>query len=129
MKDTLEKIKQVLAKNKHVVFGYLFGSKVKGFAGIKSDWDVAVYFNVEYLKDWSRFWLEAEIEKEIKEEAQVTVLNVVEEPVFVFEIISEGIVIIDKNLEARILFESSMLRWYHDWDYFLKRHRASILQK
>ncbi|MBI4653667.1 MAG: nucleotidyltransferase domain-containing protein [Nitrospirae bacterium] len=129
MKDTLEKIRHILVKNKCVVFGYLFGSRVKGFAGIKSDWDVAVYFDVKCLKDWSRFYLEAEIEREIKEEVQVTVLNTVEEPVFAFEIINDGMVIADKDTEARILFESSMLRRHHDWDYFLKRHRALIPQK
>jgi len=124
MKDTLEKIRGVLVKNKCVVFGYLFGSRVKGYADIKSDWDIAVYLNAKCLKDWSRFYLEAEIEREIKEEVQVTVLNVVEDTVFVFEVISEGIVLRDKNPEKRILFESSALRQYHDWNYFLDRHRA-----
>jgi len=122
MKEQLDKIKKILERNKLIIFGYLFGSRIKGLAGVKSDWDIAVYFNMKALKDWSRFWLEAEIEKEIKEKVQVTVLNVIKDPVFAFEIISEGIVIIDKNPEARIPFEASMLREYHDWRYFLKRH-------
>ena len=126
MKHTLEKIKKVLLENKCVVFGYLFGSRIKGYADIRSDWDIAVYFEVECLKDWSRFYLEAEIEKEIKEEVQITVLNTVEEPVFAFEIVSEGLVIVDKDTEARILFESSMLRRYHDWNYFLERQLSKI---
>ena len=124
MKNSLDKIKNVLRKNKLVAFGYLFGSRAKGLAGAKSDWDVAVYFDVKGLKDWSRFWLEAEIEKEINENVQVTVLNVIEDPVFAFEIIKEGMVIVDKNPEARTLFESSVLRTYHDWNFFLERHMA-----
>ena len=124
MKDSLDKIRNILRKNKLVSFGYLFGSRVKGLAGTKSDWDVAVYFDVKGLKDWSRFWLEAEIERELKEEAQVTVLNVIEDPVFAFEIIKEGMVIVDKNPAARALFESSILRTYHDWNFFLERHMA-----
>lgn len=126
MKNTLDKIEQILAKDKRVVFGYLFGSRVKGYADAKSDWDIAVCFNAKCLKDWSRFYLEAEIEREIKEEVQVTVLNSVDDPVFLFEIISSGIVIADKDARKRILFESIMLRRYHDWNYFLDRHRASM---
>lgn len=124
MKDTLDKIRDVLAKNKCAVFGYLFGSRAKGYADIKSDWDIAVYLNTKCLKDWSRFYIEAEIEREIREEVQVTVLNVIEDTVFVFEVIKEGIVLLDKNPEKRILFESSALRQYHDWNYFLDRHRT-----
>lgn len=124
MRDTFQKIKAILAKNKCVVFGYLFGSRVKGHADIKSDWDIALYFYPKCLKDWSRFYLEAEIEKEIKEEVQVTVLNVVEDPVFIFEVINNGIVLLDNDPETRILFESSALRRYHDWNYFLDRHRT-----
>jgi len=129
MKDTLEKIKQVLAKDERVVFSYLFGSRIKGYADIKSDWDIAVYFYPKYLKDWSRFYLEAEIEREIKEKVQVTVLNVVENPLFIFEIINDGIVILDKDTDARTLFESSALRQYHDWNYFLDRHTTLTSSK
>ncbi len=124
MKKPLYKIKQILEENKLVVFCYLFGSRAKGLAGVKSDWDIAVYFDMKGLKDWSRFWLEAEIERGIKEDVQVTVLNIIEYPVLAFEIISEGTVIVDRNTEARTLFEASMLRWFHDWNYFLKRHMA-----
>lgn len=124
MKDPLDKIKEVIKKNKNIAFCYLFGSRAKGFAGAESDWDLAVYFDVKELKRWSRFWLEAEIEREINKNVQVIVLNTIENPVFGFEIISCGNVIVDKNPEARILFETSVLRSYHDWNYFLERHMA-----
>lgn len=126
MEDRIDRIRQVLEKNRLIVFAYLFGSRARGLAGIKSDWDVAVYFDVKALKDWSRFWLEAEIEREIKEEVQITVLNVIEEPVFAFEVIREGIVLVDRNPEERTLFEARVLRWYQDWNYYLKRHGAAI---
>ena len=126
MEDRIDRIRQVLEKNRLILFAYLFGSRARGLAGIKSDWDVAVYFDVKALKDWSRFWLEAEIEREIKEEVQITVLNVIEEPVFAFEVIREGIVLVDRNPEERTLFEARVLRWYQDWSYYLKRHGAAI---
>lgn len=122
MTNPLDRIRKVLKKDESVIFAYLFGSRTKGLAGEGSDWDVAIYFDKEALKDWSRFWIEAEMEREIKEKVQVTVLNNIEDPVFAFEIISGGAPIIEKNAEARILFEAAVLRRYHDWCYYLKRH-------
>lgn len=122
MNSQIDRIRQVLEKNKLVLFAYLFGSRARGLAGMESDWDVAVYFDTEALKDWSRFWLEAEIEKGIKETVQVTVLNAIEDPVFAFEIISDGIPLVERNPEARTLFEADVLRRYYDWSYYLKRH-------
>lgn len=122
MNSRIDRIRQVLEKNKFVLFAYLFGSRAKGLAGIRSDWDIAVYFDTEALKDWSRFWLEAEIEKEIKETVQVAVLNAIEDPVFAFEIISSGILLLERDPEVRTLFEAGVLRRYHDWGYYLKRH-------
>lgn len=124
MTNPSDRIRKVLEKDESVIFAYLFGSRAKGLSGEGSDWDVAIYFDKEALKDWSRFWLEAEIEREIKETAQVTVLNTIEDPVFAFEIINKGMLLLERNPEARILFEANMLRRYYDWSYYLKRHRA-----
>jgi hypothetical protein len=35
--------------------------------------------------------------------------------------VSEGILLSDKNTEMRIDFENRVLRYYYDWQYFLKR--------
>ncbi len=60
MKNVLGKIETILKKNDCVVFGYLFGSRAKGYTDIKSDWDIAVYLKPKCLKDWSRFYIEAD---------------------------------------------------------------------
>ena len=52
---------------------------------------------------------------------QVTVLNNDLTPVFGFEIVKEGIVLLDRDENLRIDFESRILRQYYDWQYFLKR--------
>ncbi|MFN3396472.1 MAG: type VII toxin-antitoxin system MntA family adenylyltransferase antitoxin [Thermodesulfovibrionales bacterium] len=122
LRRVIDRIHQVLEKNKFIIFAYLFGSRAKGLEGWGSDWDIAVYFDTKALKYWSRFRLEAEIEKEIKETVQVTVLNTIEDPVFAFEIISSGILLVERDPEVRTLFEADVLRRYHDWSYYLKRH-------
>lgn len=120
-----KKISNILSANPLVIFSYIFGSRVKGYANGKSDWDIAVYLvrPSEEVSVWPAFELEAELSRALKENIQVTVLNDIDFPVFGFEIIKDGILIIDKNSSLRMEFENRILRQYHDWQYFLKRHK------
>lgn len=126
MTDNIENIKKILKVNPNVEFAYLFGSRAKDIAGKKSDWDIAIYFNKDpqSLPEWTVFYLEAEISREIREETQITALNNLDSPVFLFQIINDGILLLDNNPEKRIEFEAQVLKKYHDWHYFLKRHMS-----
>jgi len=62
----------ILKKSGLVEFAYLFGSRAKGRAGTRSDWDIAVYFKKDPrgLPDWTLFYMEAEISRIVGGEAQ-----------------------------------------------------------
>ena len=124
MTDEIKKITGILEK--WVNFAYLFGSRVKGTADQRSDWDIAAWFSQhpDNLPDWTVFQLEAEISAAIGSETQIIPLNNLDAPVLAFEIISSGLLILEKNPDARILYETTVLRRYHDWQYFLNRHMA-----
>jgi len=123
MTDKRKKISKILKGNPAIDFAYLFGSRVKALAGKRSDWDVAIYFKkeLENLPPWTVFYLEAEMAREIGEEVQITVLNNLDAPVLLFQIISNGLLLVDNNPERRVLFEAHVLKKYHDWHYFLRR--------
>jgi predicted nucleotidyltransferase len=116
-------IAQMLGKRSDIIFAYLFGSKVKGYANERSDWDIAVYFNTSIKQNgrWPAFQLEAELARIVKGPVQVIVLNTPLPPVFGFEIIKDGILLTDKHPNLRIDFEHRTLRHYHDWQYLLNR--------
>lgn len=126
MNQKLDKIKGILRTNSSVEFAYLFGSRAKGISGERSDWDIAIYFRKDprKLSKWTVFSLEAELSKAIGNEVQITVLNNLDSPVFLFQIINDGLLLVDSNPEKRILFEAQTLTKYHDWQYFLKRQMA-----
>ena len=126
MNQKLEKIKETLRTNSNVEFAYLFGSRAKGISGERSDWDIAIYFRKDprKLSKWTVFSLEAELSKEIGNEVQITVLNNLDSPVFLFQIINDGLLLVDSKPEKRILFEAQTLTKYHDWQHFLKRQMA-----
>ncbi|MDO8747242.1 MAG: nucleotidyltransferase domain-containing protein, partial [Thermodesulfovibrionales bacterium] len=95
MNQKIEKIKEILRANSGVEFAYLFGSRAKGISGERSDWDIAIYFrkDPQKLSKWTVFYLEAELSKEIGNEVQITVLNNLDSPVFLFQIINDGLLL------------------------------------
>ena len=123
MKKEKKAITEILSKRSDVLFAYLFGSNVKGYANSDSDWDIAVYFKQPLKQNgrWPEFELEADLSNAIGAEAQVIILNNSLPPVFGFEIIKHGSVFIDRNPNLRVDFENRILRHYYDWQYFLNR--------
>jgi predicted nucleotidyltransferase len=125
MKKEKRAMIDILNNRSDVVFAYLFGSKVKGYANDKSDWDIAIYIRDSIRENglWPAFELEAQLSRAVKATVQVTILNTPLPPVFAFEILKDGILLIDRDRN---------LRHYHDWQYFLKRqmkasqHRSRI---
>lgn len=126
MKEQIEKIKRLLKSNPYIEFAYLFGSQARMQADERSDWDIALYFNKDpkKLPAWTVFSLEAEISRELNKEAQIITLNGLEPPVLIFQIIKNGILLVDNNPEKRIIFEAQTLSKYHDYQYYLKRQMA-----
>ena len=127
MKQEKKAIVEVLAKRSDIIFAYLFGSKVKGYANERSDWDIAVYFRESMKQNnrWLEFELEAELSRAVGATVQVIVLNVPLPPVFGFEIIKDGVLLLDRAPNPRMDFENRILRHYHDWQYFLRRQMES----
>lgn len=123
VKDNILKASEIIRANPMVDFAYLFGSRAKNTAGERSDWDIAVHFNKDpqKLPRWTAFYLEAQISREIGGEVQITVLNNLDSPVFLFQIISDGLLLADNDTGKRIIFEANVLKRYHDWNYILKR--------
>ena len=126
LESEINKIKNLLANDERIVFAYIFGSRAKGIAGGRSDWDIAVYVAEEAGQTMPAtfpFYIEAEIAALLAtNDVQVVVLNGLESPLLGFEIIKDGILLVDKDEGKRIEFEARVLGQYHDWQYFLKRH-------
>ncbi len=57
MKEDIRRLIETLDSKSSVAFAYLFGSKVKGFANDRSDWDIAIYFSepLEEVGHWPAF--------------------------------------------------------------------------
>jgi len=120
-------IVEILSKRFNIVFAYFFGSKAKGYTNERGDWDIAVYLRelIKQNNNWPEFELEAELSRAVGATVQIIVLNVPLPPVFGFEIMKDGVVLLDRASNLGMDFENRTLRHYYDWQYFLKRQMDS----
>ncbi len=81
---------------------------------------------IKKLLKWSLFHLESEISRVVGSEVQITALNNLNLPLFLFQIINDGVILADNNTEKRILFEVRVFSKYHGWQYFLRRHMGQV---
>lgn len=128
----VESIKTVLSEDASISLAYLFGSRAKGETSDRADWDIAVYLAEDRLAEnpiWDRFKIEDRLSAALATDAvQVVVLNRLEDPLLGFEIIANGLLLVEKDENLRIAFEGSVLARWHDWQYFLDRHLGAERQ-
>ena len=107
----IEKVKQIVKKESNILFGYIFGSYAKGSFNSNSDIDIALYF-----KDNSfDYYLEIvhKIEKNIKTDVDLVVLNSAKNLYLLDDILKNSIVI--KDHPKRFDFE--VYKWHEIVDF------------
>ena len=108
----IEKIKSAIAEQDGVLFAYLFGSQARGKASERSYFDIAVYLSGEGKGSAAMrgFYIEAAITRLLgTDDIQVVVLNGLDSPLFGFEVIKDGVLLVDRNTAERIEFEARIL--------------------
>ena len=110
---TIEKVQKILARQPNVLTAYLFGSQAGGFASKKSDLDLAVV--VEDKRKLNEFDLLKLLNKvRFSRDLDISVVDRTSSPLFLFEIISGGKRIYEKNRERIVAFEARVLNFYYD---------------
>ena len=104
-------IKNYLANNNSVLFGYLFGSYAKNEQTLKSDVDIALYLKDTSLD--SKLQLNYELSKLLKKDVDLIVLNEIKNIYLLEDILTNGKVI--KDSDKRIDFE--LLKEHQILDY------------
>jgi len=109
-------LKEVLEKDEDVLFAYLYGSHVYGFAHLESDVDIALYLKHSDIKGF--------IEKEKKltsilvtelhtDKIDLRILNV--SPILLqYEILKEGIPILIRDESEKVDFETRVMNRFFE---------------
>jgi len=124
--DILEKIRRVLEPRSFVVFAYVFGSRVHGRYAVKNDVDVAIYTDEE--ASWRNLvdTLNA-LEDELKCRVDLVHLNTAP-PSLAYEVISTGVLALDKRPEQRVEYEVRVLKEYLDLKPRLEEYFKSLFK-
>lgn len=123
--DFVAKVREVLEKKSNILFAYIFGSRATSGYRDRSDIDVAIY--AENLLKWREF-IELALELEDYLGVRVDLVDLRTAPLLLaYEVISNGIVIIDRSREKRVEFETKILKEYLDLKPRLERYYSEIL--
>jgi len=125
LNDVLERVRKVLEPRMFVVFAYVFGSRVHGRYSLKNDVDVAIY--TEKHASWRDLvdTLNA-LEDELKCRVDLVHLNTA--PLtLAYEVISTGVLVLDRKPEERVEYEVRVLKEYLDLKPRLEEYLRSLL--
>ena len=126
---TITKLRKSFAEKSEILSAYIFGSQVGGFALPKSDLDLAVFVSDREKiseREIGRLLEEAKID--IHLEPDVSCVDLASPPLFLYQIIKNGVCIYEKDSRQRIDLEAKILDIYFDNQY-LRNVYHHYLQK
>lgn len=125
MNFNLPQLQQALADEESVWFAYLFGSVATGKTTPLSDVDIAVFPSRKLTLD-DRLGIIQRLGKKTKlENLDVTFLDRLENLYILDAMIEHGVVLVDKNPEARKLFEVKKRHQFWDFKYQRKLYMGA----
>ncbi|MDO8592861.1 MAG: nucleotidyltransferase domain-containing protein [bacterium] len=119
-----EKQIRQLAKKINLKYLYLFGSRARGQIKPASDFDFAVKFDSEIIKNTFRAKLKLMSELSIilkRDDVDVVDLEQAD-PILAFNIIKDGQIIYSANERERIMDRVKIMQIYYDRQYYYNRH-------
>lgn len=112
----VEKLQNLLGRNKDVIAAYFFGSMISKKASADSDLDLAIVVSdrtkcqeLDLLPGISGISFPAELD--------LSVIDMTSSPLFLYQIIKNGICIYEKTKKERFEFEANTLQIYYDTQY------------
>ncbi len=117
----LKILREALASESEIVFAYLFGSYVTGEQTPMSDIDIAVYPARKLALDERLGVIQRLGKKTTHENLDITFLDRLENLDLLRAITTRGIVLLDRDLDARDLFELRTQHAYFDFNEQRKR--------
>ena len=107
-------MRKTFSKEKGILAVYIFGSQAGGFAGPKSDLDLAVFVSdKKKISERQVLKLLLKSKTKIPFEVDLSCVDFSSLPVLLFQIIKNGACIYEKDLLQRIGFEAKAMHLYY----------------
>lgn len=124
------KMAEEIDVNYPITFGYLFGSRAVGNYREQSDLDLAFMFEKQYPPH-EEYLMRGDLMELCQKQFQmaVDVVSLASAPLFLqFNVIQEGITIIEKSSRNRAEFESLVRREYFDFQYYSDYYNQKMIE-
>lgn len=112
MDDTYRAIARALSTDERILAAYVIGSAVRGDATAESDFDLVVVCNVRSVSDDHVYELIRHIS--FPRDLDLSVVDASSSPIFLFQIVSHGVMVYEASRQARVQFEAYALHAYYD---------------
>lgn len=120
-------VREVLEMESDIVFAYIFGSYATGRCSGESDVDIAIYSR-EPLS-WRKL-VELKLKLEDALDLNVDVVDLrTAPPLLTYEVISKGVVVMDRDRGERLSFETRALKEYLDLKLRLEKYYETLLSR
>lgn len=113
-----EKITKTLSTKRYIHFAYLFGSQVRGTAGVLSDIDIAVFFDESAFAQGAIYGFECELMPELERALGCPVDLVVLNKASIYlryQVLKGGELLFCDSEESRLKFHEETIRFYLDF--------------
>ncbi len=121
--EIIKKVKPIFESNSAIKLAYLFGSQANGNTGPMSDYDFAVYLDEKDKNKMFEIKLElmGKLSLVLKSDnIDVVVLNLTESPELKYDIIKNGILILEKE-PYKVIVEPKILNKYFDFRQIMSK--------
>ena len=122
-----EKIGALFSSEPAIGIVYLFGSRARGEADSRSDYDFGVYLSAEdpVQRGNIQAHLISELTKKLGTDSlDAVILNDIESPELKYNIIREGIVLFERE-PYRVVIEPRILNDYFDFMYLMRKYHLT----
>lgn len=126
--DLKNDIAQLLRQNSSVIAAYVLGSFAQGNAGAESDFDLAVVVDKKELDSQDTIY---ELLKNIQfpKNLDLSVVDRASSPLFLYQIVSKGERMYERNRRDMVEFEAFVLHNYYDTAHMRTLFAKSLKEK
>lgn len=128
--EMLKRLKAPLSSFREIDVVYLFGSRARGDSTQESDWDFAVLLSKDFKDPYDLVRLIDIIARDLgvsDEQINLVILNDAELEL-TYAVISEGLIVFERDVERRVDFEVLTLESYMDFKPVLDQMRRSLIE-
>ncbi|MCD6357982.1 MAG: nucleotidyltransferase domain-containing protein [Thermoproteales archaeon] len=122
----LSKLKEAFSKFDEVAAAYLYGSRARGDADERSDWDFAILLRRTFGDPYGLVKLQELLENIVGGRVDLVTLNSASVE-FAYRVLKEAILVYEADREFRVDFEVLVMKKYLDLRPLLENRRRRLL--